>query len=127
MSFDVSLEEMVTVAIYEAGVGGENNATNVIRKFALTCYVCHYKFNTKHINPYCHSPSRLSSFAGFLYSTPALTLTLILIASFWISMITGNLSKSTRSDSSSTKSNAHSNLHKTRRNSTHASGRPRQL
>ncbi|MCJ1248446.1 Folylpolyglutamate synthetase, partial [Trapelia coarctata] len=30
MSFDIFLEEEVTVAIYETGVGGENDATNVI-------------------------------------------------------------------------------------------------
>ncbi len=30
MSFDIFLKENVTVAIYEAGVGGENDATNVI-------------------------------------------------------------------------------------------------
>ncbi len=36
MSFDVFLEERVTVAIYETGVGGENDATNVIQKPIVT-------------------------------------------------------------------------------------------
>lgn len=36
ISFDVFLEEEVTVAIYEAGVGGENDATNVIETPVVT-------------------------------------------------------------------------------------------
>lgn len=36
MSFDFFLEEQVTVAIYEAGVGGENDAINVIGKPLVT-------------------------------------------------------------------------------------------
>ncbi|KAL8838295.1 MAG: hypothetical protein Q9170_002192 [Blastenia crenularia] len=36
MSFDIFLEEGVTVAIYEAGVGGENDATNVIETPVVT-------------------------------------------------------------------------------------------
>ena len=36
MSFDIFLEEEVTVAIYETGVGGENDATNVIEMPVVT-------------------------------------------------------------------------------------------
>lgn len=36
MSFDVFLGENVTVAIYETGVGGENDSTNVIEKPVVT-------------------------------------------------------------------------------------------
>ena len=36
MSFDVFLEEKVTVAIYKIGVGGENNTTNIINVLVAT-------------------------------------------------------------------------------------------
>jgi len=36
MSYDIFLKEKVTVAIYEAGVGGENDATNVIETPVVT-------------------------------------------------------------------------------------------
>ena len=76
---------------------------------------------------YSHCPSKLPSSEAPLYRTPGRILTLIFTSPFWISIITGKSSKSTRSAGSSLKSNAHKSLVTTSRNSTHASGRPKQL